>query len=272
MSRYQPLVSAFSSTSGSTTDLADAINTVKGDCKDTSLLGTFSENQDQPRFASLTSDMSQAKNVVTFTMLADGIPIIYEGQEQHYNALGGSTDPYNREAVWLSGYNTSATLYELITTLNQARKNAISDDSTYLTYMNYPIHTDTTTIAMRKGKVVTVLSNKGANGASYTQSISSGYASGTQVTELLTCNTLTADSSGNIVVPMANGLPRVYYPSASLSGSGLCGSSSTASNTSSSKKAKMRTKTRTPRMRTSRRSRSTRRIQTTVQTRMDEGC
>ena len=92
--------------------------------------------------------------------------------------------------------------------------------------MNYPIYTDGTTIAMRKGKMVTVLSNKGADGDSYTQSIGSGYASGTGLTELLTCAILSADSSGNIVVPMAKGEPRVYYPTSALSGSGLCGSSS----------------------------------------------
>ncbi|KAK5120650.1 hypothetical protein LTR85_006008 [Meristemomyces frigidus] len=222
---YFPLVSAFSSTSGSISDLSNAINTVKGACADTSLLGTFSENHDQPRFASLTGDMALAQNVITFTMLADGIPIIYEGQEQHYNALGGSSDPFNREAIWYSDYNQQAPLYELIATLNKVRKQAMSDDGTYLTYQNYPIYTDTTTIAMRKGKMVTVLSNNGANGASYTQSISSGYASGTQVTELLTCDTLTADSSGNLAVPMGSGAPRVYYPTSGLSGSGLCGAS-----------------------------------------------
>jgi alpha-amylase len=202
------------------------INTVKSSCSDTSLVGSFSENHDQPRFASLTGDMSQARNVLSYTMLADGIPIVYEGQEQHYNAEGGSNDPYNREAIWFSDYNTEAELYELVATLNKARKQAISDDSSYLTYQNYPIYTDTTTLAMRKGKMVTVLSNKGADGASYTQSIASGYAGGTGLTEVLSCDTLSADSDGNVDVPMANGQPRVYYPTSSLSGSGLCGAGS----------------------------------------------
>ena len=222
------------------------INTVKADCSDTSIIGTFSENHDQvrktptrskpfsklanttfqPRFASLTGDMALARNVISYTMLADGVPIIYQGQEQHYNALGGSSDPFNREALWFSDYNTNAPLYGLIATLNKARKHAISDDSAYLSYENYPIYTDTTTIAMRKGKMVTVLSNKGAEGAAYSQTIAAGYVGGVAVTELLTCAKLTADSHGNIVVPMANGEPRVYYPTAALSGSGLCGASS----------------------------------------------
>ena len=226
---YYPLVDAFSSTAGSISGLSDAINSVKSDCRDTSLLGSFSENHDQPRFAYLTDDMALARNVVTYTMLADGIPIIYEGQEQHYSALGGSStggnDPYNREAVWFSDYDTKAPLYKLITTLNKARKHAISDDSSYLAYQNWPIYTDTSTLAVRKGKMVSVLSNKGADGAAYTQSIPAGYAHGTKVTEIHTCDTLTADKDGHIVVPMAKGHPRVYYPTSRLSGSGICGSS-----------------------------------------------
>jgi alpha-amylase len=54
--------------------------------------------------------MSLAKNAAAFTIMADGIPIIYAGQEQHYN---GGADPANREAVWSSGYNTNAELYKL---------------------------------------------------------------------------------------------------------------------------------------------------------------
>ena len=171
---------------------------------------------------------------------ADGIPIIYEGQEQHYSAVGSSdgNDPYNREAIWLSGYNTKASLYQLVKTLNQARKQAIKDDSSYLTYQNWPIYTDTTTLAVRKGKMVTVLSNKGADGDAYKQSIPAGYSSGTKVTELLTCAPLTADSKGNIVVPMAKGLPRVYYPTSGLIGSGLCSSSSKVKRSGTDSKAK----------------------------------
>ncbi|EME82600.1 glycoside hydrolase family 13 protein [Pseudocercospora fijiensis CIRAD86] len=223
---YFPLISAFSSTSGSMSNLADMINVVKaGGCADTSLLGTFSENHDQPRFASVNGDMALAKNVVTFTMLTDGIPVIYQGQEQHYNALGGSSTPYNREAVWLSGYNEDADLYVLLQLLNAARANAANQDSTYLTYQNYPIYTDSNVIAMRKGDMVTVLTNAGTSGSSYTLSLASGYDAGTEVTELVGCTTLTASDDGTLSVPMASGLPKVYYPTASL-GNGLCGVSS----------------------------------------------
>lgn len=213
------------------TTLSNAIKSVKSSCKDPTVLGSFSENHDNPRFAYVNDDFASASNIISFTMLADGIPIIYQGQEQHYAAYGsnnGGNDPYNREALWFSNYDTSAQLYQLIATLNKIRKNAIRDDSSYLTSNNNPIYSDTTTITMKKGKMFTVLSNKGSTGANYTQAYSAGYPSGTKVTELLTCSTLTADSSGKITVPMGAGQPRIYYPSANLGA--LCGGTAPAPN------------------------------------------
>lgn len=75
--------------------------------------------------------MSLAKSVLVFTILADGIPIVYAGQEQHY---AGGNDPYNREATWLSGYNTESPLFKLTAKANRLRKKAIADDVNYLTY------------------------------------------------------------------------------------------------------------------------------------------
>lgn len=128
---YFPLVRAFESTSGSISDLYNMVNTVKSDCSDSNLLGSFSENHDNPRFASYTSDFSLAKNVLAFTILSDGIPIIYAGQEQHYS---GSSVPTNREATWLSGFDTSAELYTWIAKLNQIRNYALQWDNGYTTY------------------------------------------------------------------------------------------------------------------------------------------
>lgn len=211
--------------------LASMITTMKSTAEDTSLLGSFSENWDVPRFASLNGDINAAKNVLAFTLMADGIPIVYEGQEQHYNAEGGSSTPYNREAIWFSGYNKSAVLYTLVASLNQVRNNALYADSGYSTYQNYPIYTDSSTLAMRKGttgkQIVTVLSNAGSGGSSYTLTLgNTGFTAGQQVMEILTCKILTADSSGNLAVPMSAGLPRVYTPVSVLAGSGICGQSS----------------------------------------------
>ncbi|KAI9767536.1 MAG: Alpha-amylase A type-3 [Geoglossum simile] len=94
---YHALLRAFESPGGNMGELVHMMKEIESNCGDPSLLGTFSENHDLPRFAHYTSDMALAKNVIAFTILADGIPIIYQGQEHHFD---GSSDPANREALW----------------------------------------------------------------------------------------------------------------------------------------------------------------------------
>ena len=76
-------------------------------------------------------DIAQAQNLLAFTVLQDGIPVVYYGQEQHFS---GGNDPDNREALWTSGYDTTSPLYTLIATSNKLRSHAISNDQEYVTY------------------------------------------------------------------------------------------------------------------------------------------
>jgi len=153
--------------------------------------------------------------VLAYTLLADGVPIVYYGQEQRFN---GASDPTNREALWLGegGFDTSSPLYKLVAQLNQIRNQAIFDKDDYLTYNNWAIYSDTSTIAMRKGatgyQIITVLSNLGANGASYSLSLPStdtGFTANEALVEVLSCSQVTADGSGNLAVAMGQGLPKV---------------------------------------------------------------
>ena len=73
--RYYWITQAFQSTSGSISNLVNGVNEIKTTCTDTTLLGSFLENHDVRRFASLTNDVSLTKNAIAFTMLQDGIPI-----------------------------------------------------------------------------------------------------------------------------------------------------------------------------------------------------
>ncbi|KAK3397706.1 alpha-amylase A precursor [Sordaria brevicollis] len=179
---YYWTVNAFQSTSGSISALANGINTLKAAAIDLSLYGSFLENHDQARFAHKTSDMA-----IAFTMLKDGIPIIYQGQEQHY---AGSDTPYNREALWLSGYSTNSELYTWIKRLNQLRTHAISKDDSYLSYRAWPIYSDSHTIAMRKGstgkQVVGVFTNVGASSSTTVtlSSSASGFSANQQITDV----------------------------------------------------------------------------------------
>lgn len=223
---YFPMYEAFVSTSGSMWNFANRLNQMRSSCADTSLMGQFTENHDLPRFAGDQSDLALARNLLAANMLTDGIPIIYEGQEQHYNAPGGpNRNPFNREAIWTSGYNLNAPLAQYVASMNRFRKWGFSESGAdFYNYDARAIYTDSRTVAIRKGKMISVLTNRGSNSGSRTVRISNelGVGPGTRMTELLTCNVRTIDNRGRLNVPMSNGAPRIYYPTDSLGGSGIC--------------------------------------------------
>lgn len=218
--RYFPLVDAFTKPTNDMSGLARSIEDMSRTCVDTSLLGSFSENHDNPRFPSKNEDIALAKNVITLTMLTDGIPIIYQGQEQHYRSLGGEDNPYNREALWLSGYDRNHELYKLITLLNRVRKRAMREDSTFLTTRAKVVHKSVQTIAIEKGRLLLVLSNGGSQSAKYIRSVRSRFPIGSRVTDILTCQTQMVGQNGSLDVTLEAGRPKVYYSSTGKEG--LC--------------------------------------------------
>ncbi|KAL0474191.1 alpha-amylase [Neurospora intermedia] len=233
---YYWIVNAFQSTSGNITALANGMNILKAAAIDLSLYGSFLENHDQARFAHKTSDMVLAKNAIAFTMLKDGIPIIYQGQEQHY---AGSDTPYNREALWLSGFSTNSELYTWIKRLNQLRTHVIKKDDGYLTYRAWPIYSDSHTIAMRKGssnkQVVGVFTNVGASSSTAVtlSALASGFSADEPVTDVVSCDSFITDSGGSITITLSGGLPRILYSTMLLDGSDICSSRSAPTSTTS---------------------------------------
>ncbi|RHZ51031.1 alpha-amylase [Aspergillus thermomutatus] len=219
---YEPLIQAF--TAGNMPRLAESIRTVQKDCKDFTLLATFVENHDLPRFATLINDTTLAKNAMAFNILSDGIPIVYQGQEQH---MQGNYTPFNREALWTTNYDTTGPLFNLTATLNKLRNHAISIDNHYVTNHSIELHLDNSTFATRKGpegvQIVSIFSNQGSNGGKYQLALKDAYAPGTEVMEVLGCSKLTVNDIGNLTVEMDAGEPRVFFPVAQLNNSGLCG-------------------------------------------------
>ncbi|PWY63676.1 alpha-amylase [Aspergillus eucalypticola CBS 122712] len=251
---YYILTDAFNTTNGNLSTITESISYTKGQCEDVLALGTFTANQDVPRFGSYTSDISLARNILTSSMLADGIPILYYGEEQH---LTGSYNPVNREALWLTNYSMHSTsLPTLVQSLNRLRSYASGDGeqyteksqsgSNYLSYLSAPIYNSTHILATRKGfagnQVVSVVSNLGAKPASKATtkitlgSDETGFQSKQNVTEILSCKTYVTDSSGNLAVDLSSdGGPRVYYPTDSLKDStDICGDQTKSATPSSS--------------------------------------
>ncbi|RAH73821.1 alpha-amylase [Aspergillus aculeatinus CBS 121060] len=251
---YYILTNAFNTTHGDLSAIFQSIDYTKSLCTDVLALGTFTSNQDVPRFGSYTSDISLARNILTTSMLADGIPILYYGEEQH---LSGAFNPVNREALWRTNYSMDSTsLPSLVQSLNHIRSYASGDGKQYtlksqagrdyLSYLSLPIYNSTNILAIRKGfagnQVVSVVSNLGAKPATKATTKftlgadGTGFQSRQNVTEILSCKTFVTDASGNLTVDLSSdGGPRVYYPTDSLKKStNICKDESSTGTSSSS--------------------------------------
>ncbi|KAK0656422.1 glycoside hydrolase superfamily [Cercophora newfieldiana] len=251
---YYWILRAFRSASGSIPELASGLTTLKNSALDTSLYGSFLENHDVGRFGYFTSDLSRAKNAIAFTFLKDGIPIVYQGQEQGFRGAGV---PLNREALWLSGYDTSTELYAWIARLNRVRSWVIAQDERYLTYRAHVVFSDANRIVLRKGydgnQVVSVYTNLGETGSAGAVTLAreaSGFGAGQGVVDVMSCEEFTVGADGSLGVAIVRGLPRVLYPAARLAGSGICpgvgGDPVTSTLTSTSSTSSTPTPTPTP--------------------------
>ena len=153
---WQALQYAFNSTSSTVTPLADMIHTVNTDCVDSTLLGSFFENQDTQRWRSMTSNTNLVMNALVFTFMGDGIPIMYYGFEQDFS--GSNVEDGNREALWSSGFKIGET-YELVKNLNVLRK---SMPSQYFTTKQSVVVSTDRWLAVKKHDVLTITNNYGS--------------------------------------------------------------------------------------------------------------
>ncbi|KAJ3763919.1 alpha-amylase [Lentinula raphanica] len=225
--------------SGNMSSIADAVTQTQNQYNHGAFyVGSFVENQDNPRLQSTVSDQSIVKNFITWPFINDGIPILYYGQEQGYQ---GGDDPANREALWLSGYNTDEnSLFTLVKTLNSARKQAISYNQSFLTTQaSFITQPSTSVLAISKPPLLTLLTN-GGNSSSLTWNIPSSaglYDANVMLVDVLTCETVTTASDGSLNVTSSNGSPKIFMPSQALNTSGtLCSKNGTdGSSTSPSK-------------------------------------
>ncbi|CUA73956.1 GH13 alpha-amylase precursor [Rhizoctonia solani] len=230
------ITQAFASTTGNIALIAQNIPETQKYFKNGGIsTGAFLENHDQPRFQSWTTDLSLVKNAMAYTFVTDGIPILYYGQEQGYT---GGNEPASREALWFTSYQTqNKPLVDHVVKLNAVRKAAIAGDSKFLSTQMKVVANSTHNIAVQKGKLLTALTNVGSQGAAENFELTgTGYSANEQLVDVLSCANITADASGNVVVPLKGGNPQVIIPVSQLSGSGLCGSAKSAATTTSGNK------------------------------------
>jgi alpha-amylase len=223
---YYWIIQAFQNSRGSMGNLANGMNWMKAVCRDTTLLGSFTENHDIGRFPSMTNDDAQIANSIAFAMMMDGIPIIYQGQEQRFS---GHDVPVNREHLWQSKYNKNTAQYMLIKRLNSIRSRAIQRDPAYVTTKASPIYNDANSIVVRKGtsgrQIVGVYTNRGAtwSGMVNVKGNTAGFGAYQKLVNAINCKSFTTNRLGDVAVSLVQGMPAVLYPMSELRGSGICG-------------------------------------------------
>lgn len=211
---YYDLLQAFNASAQDLGGLTSMTSQVKGNFSDPTLAGSFLNNHDNPRFENLTTDMALIKNAHAYAVVGDGIPYVYYGSEAGFT---GGNDPYNREALWSTGYNTSSGMYQYFTTLNTARKAAGNASSSFYTTQMNVSALSSNELLISKPPLISLLSNRGSSSSSTSNvtipSSSSGWAASTNVIDVISCSTFTTDSSGQLAVGIQGGMPRVMIDS-----------------------------------------------------------
>lgn len=153
-------------------------------------------------------------------MMMDGIPVIYQGQEQRYS---GANDPYNREPVWKSGYSTQSELYEWIAKLNRFRNFAIDTDDTYVSSRASVILNSTHIIVMKKGNAITIATNVGLGASksnvTLTQKMTGFYPSTTYM-DVLRCEAYETTKNGSLNIELGSEA-KILYPAVALESAGF---------------------------------------------------
>ncbi|PRP81159.1 hypothetical protein PROFUN_01993 [Planoprotostelium fungivorum] len=137
-------------------ELRDSFNAYVKSFGDVDVLGTFLDCHDQPRFLSFNRDHKLYENGLVTVMLSSGIPVVYYGTEQYFD---GGHDPWNREDMWRSDYNTKSDMYKYIKALNWAR-----DRGQVWKYMQVERYVDDHFYAFTRGQVLVATTNVGSGG------------------------------------------------------------------------------------------------------------
>jgi len=193
-------------------------------------LGNFIENHDLPRFRNVTVDPQLAYNAMVVQFVFEGIPVVYFGQEQ--DTSFGQSDPYNRNALWTSNY-TNTTTYQRMGTLNEVRSSIIANNTqyngeTFMDARSKVIASSDYDVAIRKGPVLAVLTNRGSPVMNSTFGIrNSGWPSTSVVVDVLSCRQMPVGSDDSITISYAQpgygGMPYVFLSLADAQSIGICG-------------------------------------------------
>ena len=160
-------------------------------------IATFVDNHDNPRFLNRCNDRKKFINAIVFSIVWEGIPVLYYGDEQFFS---GGNDPQNRETMW-NKYNNKSELYIILSKVNALRKK--------IKLWNYDIiqrYADNNFYAFTRGNVLACFTNTNSLQRKITYHNFKNYD---KLCNILDDNDCVTVSSGNIIINM-NGYPKIY--------------------------------------------------------------
>jgi len=170
---------------------------------DVNLLGTFIDNHDQPRFMHRNPDYKSYENAIAYTLMSQGIPIIYYGTEQGYR---GGPDPANREVLWPNyGRNVLTDFIQLV--VNYRKKAKV---------WNFPQvqrYADDQFYAFTRGNSFVATTNVGGSGVTIQRTISyHPYPDGTTLCNLFFPSDCVKVQNGIFIVVLVAGECKIFHP------------------------------------------------------------
>ena len=180
-------------------DIRRKYNDIHSHFSDSSVLATFADNHDNPRFLNIVPDINKFKNYLVFVLFAEGIPIVYYGSEQGFN---GGNDPYCREPLWTS-MNPSSELYKFIALSNSYRKQYQVWNSAHVER-----YVDNNFYAFTRGNVLICITSSSQYQSYFITYMD--FKEGQKLCNIFDSQDCIIVQKGSLHIIMNNGLPQVY--------------------------------------------------------------
>ncbi|KAK4684870.1 hypothetical protein P7C73_g5293, partial [Tremellales sp. Uapishka_1] len=192
--------------------LAREITKIQRVLPDPTLLGSFLDTHDEPRFAGGVADPTLVENAAVYPFINDGFPIMYQGTE---HGLRGGNDPLNREAIWLHGYDQTTPRYLMFQALNAARRAAAASNPEFYTTTARTFQLNNNSLVVSKAPLLALLNNYGRSSpirTAHLDVIKTSYGPSLLVIDVLSKQIYLTDKTGGLSIPIENGEPRVFLP------------------------------------------------------------
>jgi alpha-amylase len=196
------------------------------------LLVNFLDNHDVPRFLFDKPSLPALHNALAYLMTEDGVPCIYYGTEQEF---AGGNDPYNRERLWDTRFDTSSATFQWIQKLIRIRKAyaPLRQGTLDIVWATAHVATeeDANLIAFERaagGHTILVVLDTSDTQASETSSAATGgapmttsFAAGTTLVDILAAAgaadaSFTVGAAGALTVPVPARGARILVPQADV--------------------------------------------------------